>query len=93
MMDRKTFKNVRMAAGAIAGIGGYKFIVDLFSKGQKLDLLKGVGVFGLGLMGAITAMTGVDTFARAAEETFFKEPEVQETETEETDDEEEEDDE
>ena len=89
-MNKETFKKIRLGAGAIAGIGGYKFVVDLFSKGQKLDLLKGVGVFGLGLMGAITAMTGVDTFARAAEETFFKETEpVQETN--ETDDEEEED--
>lgn len=88
-MNKETFKKIRLGAGAIAGIGGYKFIVDLFSKGQKLDLLKGVGVFGLGLMGAITAMTGVDTFARVAEDVIFKEPEVQETE--ESDDEEEDD--
>lgn len=89
MMDKETFKKIRLGIGAVSGIGAYKFMTDLFSKNQNLGLLKGVGVFGLGLAGAATAMVGVDTFGKAAEKAIFKETEkVQEEVTEETDEEE-----
>ena len=91
MMDKKSFEKIRLGIGALAGIGAYKFMTDLFSKNQNLGLLKGVGVFGLGLAGAATAMVGVDAFGKAAEKAIFKEEEVLEEETNKTDDEEEED--
>lgn len=91
MMDREMFKKIRLGIGAVAGIGAYKMVVDVFSKSQNLGLLKGLGAFGMGLAAASTAMIGVDTFARAAEKTIFKEPEEVQEETDETDNEEEDD--
>lgn len=88
MMDREMFKKIRLGIGAVAGIGAYKMVVDVFSKSQNLGLLKGLGAFGMGLAAASTAMIGVDAFGKATEEAIFKEPEVQE-ETNETDEEEE----
>lgn len=88
MMDKKSFEKIRLGIGAVAGIGAYKFMTDLFSKNQNLGLLKGVGVFGLGLAGAATAMIGVDAFGKAAEKAIFKEDEPVQEVTEEDDEEE-----
>lgn len=92
MMDREMFKKIRLGIGAVAGIGAYKMVVDVFSKSQNLGLLKGLGAFGMGLAAASTAMIGVDAFGKATEKVIFENEETESVrETEESDEEEEED--
>lgn len=93
MMDREMFKKIRIGIGAVSGIGAYKLVVDTFSKGRNLGLLKELGVFGVGLGMASAAMIGVDAFGKATEKVIFENEEETEPvqETEEEDDEEEDD--